>query len=170
MKHLIVFLFVWLTITVFLLDFYEYAIGIYLVSSVCILFGLVLTLVHMLQKSSVKIYLWLLYIGYIGLFAAYSEAIISSIQTQQSIQKSIVLIEALTQYKKDNGHYPKILDELKGQYLQDIPVTDIGIFTTEPYLYSISENTFRIFFKAHSLDIGGAYIYDSTNPRWRYDD
>jgi len=174
-KQLIVLSLILLSIlTIILLEYYKGMIEfVCMVTLTFIPFGLLLIpVVFIIIKSQIKIHLWILYIGVIFLLTLISEGVLFNAQIHDSIQKSAVLIDALEQYKKDSGVYPKELDALKGKYLEQIPNTTIGVFSTQEYYYSSYNGKFELFIYDHFLNLGGVHLYNSDYPErgWYYDD
>lgn len=72
------------------------------------------------------------------------------IKSKLSIQSVVTIVE---EYKKDNGHYPKELSELTGEYFTSIPL-DIW---NNPYFYEYlaEKDSYRIYTLGNGKAVGG---------------
>ena len=105
-----------------------------------------------------------------SLITFFSGITVFDMQTQLAIKKSTLLIEALDAYKTDTGHYPKELEIMQGKYIEEIPIINFGVFSTEEFGYGSFDGEFRLIVPTYSIDMTGAYLYDTPNRTWYFDD
>jgi hypothetical protein len=88
-------------------------------------------------------------------------------QRTATIERSTVLINALEKYRSDKSSYPTNLEELKPQFISEIPKTKMGWFSG--YFDYTAENNMR------EYKLGFKYIamlkccYDSEKKSWEYE-
>lgn len=75
------------------------------------------------------------------LMPAFNQANIT--QTRSQVRRDQVRIGiALAAFRAERGVYPDSLDQLRGDYLEEVP---LDRFADQPYVYSRSENGFRLY-------------------------
>jgi len=159
------------------LDFYTYEfmiiyecflLGTFLVFPL----GILLALVFLIAKSRLKLHLWILYIGFMCFLTYFSGVVVFEKQTIRAIEKADILIQAIDRYKNDVGYYPKELKDLQGKYIKEIPMITFGVFSTQEFRYGSFDRQFKFVVPTYSIDMSGAYLYDSEHPEygWYYDD
>gem|GEM_PF-5997953 len=164
-------------LTILFLDFYTYEfmiiyecflLGTFLVFPL----GILLALVFLIAKSRLKLHLWILYIGFMCFLTYFSGVVVFEKQTIRAIEKADILIQAIDRYKNDVGYYPKELKDLQGKYIKEIPMITFGVFSTQEFRYGSFDRQFKFVVPTYSIDMSGAYLYDSEHPEygWYYDD
>jgi hypothetical protein len=163
--------------TIIFLEFYKYEFEIIYASFLIGAFivfplGILLTIVLFVAKSHIKFHLWLPYIGLMSLMALFSGVLVFNRQTKLAIEKADILIQAIDRYKNEAGYYPKELKDLQGKYITEIPVITFGVFSTQQIKYSSFDGEFQFVVPTYSIDMSGAYLYDSEHREygWYYDD
>jgi len=133
----------------------------YLISTLYLLPRLVRSLIKKRQKAGIR---------YLMLAVTIFSALILSryahkTQYVQSKDDGNRIISALDEYKKEKGHYPKSLTDLKPDILKSIPEPSIGFFKSHDYQYYKykDHNRYILGFKFIAfLDS----IYDSKTGKW----
>jgi hypothetical protein len=87
-------------------------------------------------------------------------------QRTATIECSAVLINALEKYRNDNSSYPADLNELKPQFISEIPKTKMGWFNTD-FDYTADNNLkeFKLGFKYIAML---RCFYNSEKIGWVY--
>jgi hypothetical protein len=88
-------------------------------------------------------------------------------QSNLTEKEAVPVIDALNKFHTDYNKYPNMLVELKGSYINNIPMTKMG-WLNEEYYYNTDStaNRFALGFKYIAMF---SRVYDSEKREWDYE-
>jgi len=136
--------------------------GFLIIAGVCALLGMLLcTLLKKRQKVK--------FFGKTAIFcmtALLVSMLVHSTLEESSKKRGIVIIQALSDYKKAYGELPQSLDNLVPAYMPEIPQTLMRITGTK-FFYAKQRKEYLLGFSTASLT---GYVYDSREGAWQHRD
>ena len=94
---------------------------------------------------------------------------VNELKWRQSVKQAERIINALSEYRNENGEYPESLGVLIPEYLERIPKTKVAFFNHRGFYYSRKTDT-------DEYVLGFAYVawtlseYSSATEEWTIED
>jgi len=102
-------------------------------------------------------------------FSVVAWNLIGELELKKSQETGETIIEAIEEYKKQEGTYPNSLTELVPQYLKYIPQPTVGLINKQKFFYGKSEND-EYFWLGFPYAAWTLCQYSSDSKEWIVDD